>query len=494
MGVGVVCGFRLAVAIAVSVVVGLSLAPAAFGEIVDINPNVSNNTNPNASTGGRVNGLASDPSNNQLFYAASEFGGLFKTVDGGFNWVRLNRHLPVVAWDVEVDPSNSQRVYATSWYDGRVNTLAGIEVSTDAGANWTRPASATPPLPYNCSATRKSEPSAFGIGIRPDAPNNVFIGTNCGLAISSNSGQNWSFVDPTPATAATNVWDVVVQAGGPTGQGIIDICGDDGHHRSTNGGSSWTPGGALWVGRCSIAASPDESNVLFVVDAQNYVYESDNGGASWTNLGPPRTFARAAFLSSSPTSAPTAEGNRFTLWYSDTKLFRVDCTTPAVHRRGVSLRVRPRRAGRDQQWGAHWDAGDLVFDTAVANDGARGSTRPMGVSTATLVTGANCQGGSQQDRLWTTVQYWRPRSLAVVDGRREPAGEHGRGLLFGTQDDGTFVSTNVAGAIRPLDRTRTAATRSTCWPTPPGRSRRHVASVRRRRQPRQTAPPRRAGL
>ena len=146
-------------------VLALSAASAGYAGITDINPNASDNSNANASSGGRVNGLANASGNNQVYYAASEYGGLYKTTDGGNNWTHLDGHQPVMTWDVEVDPSNNNKVYATSWYDGRVNSLAGIEVSSDAGATWTRPASVTPPGGYNCSNSRKTEPSSFGISI-----------------------------------------------------------------------------------------------------------------------------------------------------------------------------------------------------------------------------------------------------------------------------------------------------------------------------------------
>ena len=125
----------------------LLIASSGYAGISDINPDTSDNGNANASSGGRVNGLANASGNNQVYYAASEYGGIFKTTDGGNNWARLNAFLPVMAWDVEVDPSNNNRVYATSWYDGRVNSLAGIQVSTNAGASWTKPATSTPPGP-----------------------------------------------------------------------------------------------------------------------------------------------------------------------------------------------------------------------------------------------------------------------------------------------------------------------------------------------------------
>ena len=217
---------------------------------------------------------------NQMFYAASEWGGLYKSTDGGDRWSFLSGHLPMATWDVEVDPGNTGNVYATSFYDGRFNSVSGIQVSHDAGVTWTHPPTATPPLAYNSAQARKDELTAFGIAVRPDATQRVYIGTNCGLAVSTNAGITWNFVDPTPATPASDVWDVVVQAGGPNGLGIIDICGDDRHRRSVDGGVNWTGGSpGLPAGQCSLAASPDESYVL-IATAGGQIYETDDGGAT----------------------------------------------------------------------------------------------------------------------------------------------------------------------------------------------------------------------
>jgi hypothetical protein len=317
-------------------------APQASADTGFIDPNPDSSdldpTDPDGASGGRVNGLAAVPGNNQTFYAATEWGGIYRSTDGGVNWSILSGHRPMATWDVEVDPSNVQRVYATSFYDGRVNSLAGINVSTNGGTTWSRPASATPPAGYNCAAARVSEPSAFGIGIRSDAANNVFVGTNCGVAISDDSGATWTFVDPTPATAATDIWDVVVQAGGPTGQGIVDVCGDDGHFRSTNGGANWAGGtGGLPGGTCSIAVSPDESYVLFVVVGTR-VFESDDAGATWpTEFVNPSPQGRIPMVVTNQRS-DAGGANRFDMWFGDISLYRAGCTTPATPALGGAAR------------------------------------------------------------------------------------------------------------------------------------------------------------
>ena len=436
----------------------VAVVVSASSHIEDINPDASDNSNANASSGGRVNGLSADANNNQIFYAASEYGGLFKTTDAGSNWSRLDNHVPAVTWDVAVDPGNSNRVVATSWFDGRVfpDTLSGIEVSTDAGSNWTRPATARPndpadegtgsdntPQPgYSCSEARRTEPSAFGIGFRPDATANIYVGTNCGVAISNDSGATWSFVDPTPGDSADDVWDVVVQAGGANG--IVDICGDDGHLRSTDGGTTWTQAGAdpFSSGRCSIAASPDESYVLFVIAVDNNVYESDDAGATWTNLGNRNAQGRIPFVVTNQRS-DDGDTDRFNLWYSDTQLFRADCTTPDPPVLGGANRCPTSASWTNYQTGAHWDAGDLEFDTAVSVDAC-----PMiystdgGVHTNT-VGGSGCHAPTWQRSNVGLHALW----AWAMDGA-DQAGDTGEDLLFGTQDNGTFAATN-GGASPP---------------------------------------------
>jgi len=121
----------------------------AFSQVsfTDINPNQStlHPTDPDGASGGRVNGLASVERDPNTFYAATEWGGIYKSTDRGRTWARLDGHLPVVTWDIEVLPERPQRVIATSFYDGRLASQAGINVSNDGGATWTKPTSSVPP-------------------------------------------------------------------------------------------------------------------------------------------------------------------------------------------------------------------------------------------------------------------------------------------------------------------------------------------------------------
>src|SRR5689334_21220532 len=90
--------------------------------IVEVNPTQStlHASDPDGASGGRVNGLGR--ASNSIFYAASEWGGIYKSTDAGHKWTRLDAHLPTATWDVEVSPAYPNRVIATSFYDGRVQS------------------------------------------------------------------------------------------------------------------------------------------------------------------------------------------------------------------------------------------------------------------------------------------------------------------------------------------------------------------------------------
>lgn len=425
----------------------VSRAGAAASELSDINPDVSDNPSANATTGGRANGVTNVPGEPDTYYSASEFGGIFKTVDGGASWFHLDGHLPLATRDVLVDPGNTGTVYATSLYDGRAtDSVSGINVSYDGGATWAHPATATPGPTDSCNTTARAEPAAFGIAIQPDDFQNVYIGTNCGLAISTDSGATWQFVDPTPGTVDANrVWDVVAHAGG-----TVDVCGDDGHFRSTDGGTTWTAGNLLPAGRCTLAVSPDESYVLFAT-AGLQAYETDDAdnaaGATWNSLGTidSTTQSREAFVETNPRSGNS--GRDFNVWVGNVSLFRADCTTPSPAATGGANRCPGPGSwagGFTRTAGAHDDTGDIVFDVTQTVDACPTMfSSDGGMHTNTLTASPGCHSpawakanvGFHAEWLWTMAGSDLPGALPER-------------LAYGMQDDGIVVTAD-AGASPP---------------------------------------------
>ncbi|MCC6508965.1 MAG: pre-peptidase C-terminal domain-containing protein, partial [Pirellulaceae bacterium] len=443
---------------------------------VDINPDISS-LGAGGGSGGRFNGLASVAGDNRVFYGASEWGGIYKTTDQGVTWTYLDGHMPQATSDVKVDPANTNRVYASSTYDGRVKSIAGIQVSTDAGANWINPLSAhinpgfdnTPQANFTASPDQVQELSAFGIAVRPDASQHVFVGTTAGLARSSDAGLTWTFVDPaiptlgspSPGNAST-VWDVVVQGGGPSGQGIIDVICSRGHFRSTDGGNTWV-GGKNPIANtnsdgvdndqdtlideadevnltlpspsfaASIAVSPDESYVIFTV-VNTRIFESDDAGASWNEFKNPVAQGRIPVITTNQRTVG------FDLWFGDVNLLRAPGTT------GVGM-GGPTRVGDSATWinansGAHADAGDVVFDTQVATDAV-----PL-IYTNDGGVYRNTSGTQSPTWVQPTVSPHAMWVYGMSGADHTPNTPASEDLYFTVQDNGLFVNTN-AGAANP---------------------------------------------
>ncbi|HMV82293.1 MAG TPA: BACON domain-containing carbohydrate-binding protein [Blastocatellia bacterium] len=86
---------------------------------------------------GFVSSLAFDPNNKDIAYATfSNFGGshVYRTADGGVNWTPIDRAgsangLPnIPVHSIAIDPSNTMRLY--------VGTDIGVFVTSDGGQNW----------------------------------------------------------------------------------------------------------------------------------------------------------------------------------------------------------------------------------------------------------------------------------------------------------------------------------------------------------------------
>jgi len=254
------------------------------------------------------------------------------------------------------------------------------------------------------------------------------------VAISNNAGATWTFVDPTPGDAgADDVWDVIVHDGT-----IIDVCGNDGHRRSTDGGANWTTAttSPLPGGRCSISVSPDEAYVLFAVVGTS-LFESDNGGDSWPNtFTNPSPQGRVPFVHTNQRT-----GAAFDLWFGDTGLWREGCTTPAMPASGGARRCAASAwsASFTRPAGGHDDVGDVAFVPGVANDACPVLfSSDGGVYFNTLNTSPGCHSPAWEQPNVTPHALW----LMGMDGANE-AGLATEDLYFGAQDNGPYATTDA---------------------------------------------------
>ncbi len=252
---------------------------------------------PNITWGGRSVAVDVVPSNRDEAIAASESGGLFRTTNQGANWTHLDGLPAFRMLDVKYASTDGNIVIATSAYNSRTANDGGIWRSTNRGVSWSKPATSNPP----CNGGRAN---AYGISV-VFSRNEVFVGTECGLAISRDQGATWTHISNWNPGGAPRVLGIAARDYGGAGS-VVDLCGDFGHRRSIDGGTGWTTTNGLPApfAYCpdtavhGITQSPIDQNVLFITKWDGpitcgpdstyrfAVYESDNGGASWFSRYP----------------------------------------------------------------------------------------------------------------------------------------------------------------------------------------------------------------
>ena len=316
-------------------------------------------------TSGRVSAIAIAPNNPQLLLIGSPTGGLWRSTDGGVNFVPVADNLTDVSiGSIAFAPSNPQIVYAGAG-DGVNRTYfgAGVLKSTDGGQTWARISDSTLPtfsvvrqvavdpndpntvyaVQYNRINTTTNSTLASGffrstnggvswtrtlaglfrnMAIEPGQPQNLFLAarrvdpTNAatppGIYRSANGGQTWSLVYTAPTQTTSDIRVAVTPAdaqrvyvyhGGANG-GALQLRVEV----SNDGGNTWSDRGARtdidreqFNYNTYIFVSPADANTIYV--GSRDTFKSTNGGTSFTNIM--GNFAAPTFVDYTPDLSTT---------------------------------------------------------------------------------------------------------------------------------------------------------------------------------------------
>ena len=98
---------------------------------------------------GRINTVTVDPHDPKTIYAGTPGSGLWRTQDGGENWVLLTPDLPVLGIsDIAIDPNDAKTIYImTGDGDGQDTPSIGVLKSTDGGERWVETGRSSSPTP-----------------------------------------------------------------------------------------------------------------------------------------------------------------------------------------------------------------------------------------------------------------------------------------------------------------------------------------------------------
>lgn len=143
---------------------------------------------------GRVSCLTIDPNDNDVIWAGAATGGVWKSIDGGRNWLTFpfTEFLSLGISDIAVAPTNSDIVYAATGdadAGGSLGTVfnfsAGILKTSNGGQTWTRTA----------LDVQQSNGILFNkLIVHPQNPNIVFASSNAGVFVTSDGGNQWFFI------------------------------------------------------------------------------------------------------------------------------------------------------------------------------------------------------------------------------------------------------------------------------------------------------------
>ncbi|HVR11014.1 MAG TPA: hypothetical protein VMW75_23425 [Thermoanaerobaculia bacterium] len=197
--------------------------------------------------------------------------GIYRSLDGGQSWTKSLPFPAQTGCTLVADPSAPDSLYAgLDLYQTGPSGLVishGIWKTTDDGASW--------------SQVLDSASQINVLAVDPGAPGRVYAGLQSAAVLASqDGGAHW-------ASAAARLWATSVSqvAVSPTAPGEIYAAAENSVVKSTDGGATWNPTGALpidgsYLDFYRIAVNPGTAGLVYVADEQG-LFRSVDGGDAW---------------------------------------------------------------------------------------------------------------------------------------------------------------------------------------------------------------------
>ncbi len=148
-----------------------------------ISPDLTNGQHPSGSLAyGTLTAIAASYNNLDVIYTGSDDGKLNVTFDAGITWETISDNLPDrYITSLAISPSNDQVLYATFSGFGVLDYTPHIYKTTDGGQNWIDISSNLPSIPVNDVILHSSEEY-------------IFLATDLNVWYSENDGGTWNIL------------------------------------------------------------------------------------------------------------------------------------------------------------------------------------------------------------------------------------------------------------------------------------------------------------
>ncbi|MBC8319271.1 MAG: PKD domain-containing protein [Bacteroidetes bacterium] len=401
-----------------------------------------------------INRLLVDPTNNDIFYAATTLG-VYHTTDAGVTWNVLTSTEFI---DLEFKPGVSSTLYGSTWY-------GDIYTSTDSGITWTLTLS---------TSGRRTE-----LAVSPNNADVVYA-----LIANTSSGLYGVYKSTDSGASFTSVYNGInllgwnCNGGDSGGQAWYDLCiaadpnnvntvflGGVNTWKSADGGITWNINNH-WSSTCGGNASivhADKHNFTYQNGSSTLfecndggLYSTSNGGATWSHLSDGMIISQMYRLGvAQTTSADVITG----LQDNGTKALLTSVWNDVIGGDGMECLID--YSDENTQYGSlyygsiyrttnHWNnstnissgiSGNAAWITPYVQDPNNSNTLFVGYQD--VWTSAN-QGNS-----WTQLSTWGSstlRSLAVAPSNSNYIYTATTSTLYGTSDGGS-TWTNITGSL-----------------------------------------------
>ncbi len=220
------------------------------------------NLRSNGITNTNLRSLAIDPVTPTTLYAGAFNGPIFKTTNGGDNWIPGAIGPPFIPLSLAVDPHTPTRIFAAD------RTESGVFRSINSGATWQ-------------SVLPQAEDEGIWVGVSPLTPGLVYATfSDGGLFKSVDGGDNWTFVR---AGRGKIVFDPV------SASTLYFLSSTEGVLKSSDNGQTWIPAnnGLPVKNAIDLAINPLRTSTLYLAtalthDEDAFVTKINPGGSAFT--------------------------------------------------------------------------------------------------------------------------------------------------------------------------------------------------------------------